>query len=372
MAGAGAAGPGQSWSPVAGGAGGSLSVSRTGGNSRNASASARGRVAGKLSLLSPGWARGNDRSAAGSTAAKVSVLSPVSALPVPAAGASLSGPGAVGSASAWTVPSAGADGESVMPQGGTPLACCGTPLAGCGLSALGPASWGNVEPAPDASAAETVLDPPPHGAGPPGSAEPVPGSPVPAAGVSVAAGNGPAPALGCQVPAAPGLVAGRAAKGNEAWAVPRKPPESVPGWLSGGVASRLGRGVPGGLAAASAGGLAAASAGLLAVAGPDPAPGWLAPSAPGTGRVARPYPIAAVPAVPPVAKRPGRPTSPGLLSAGGGTGGCSAALRGPPGHTSSASASQAGGSGRTCSRLGSDSAPPRGGAGACAHGSSLS
>src|SRR5215475_10546755 len=284
MAGAGAAGPGQSWSPVAGGAGGWLSVLRTGGNSRNAlsSASARGRVAGKLSLLSPGWARGNDRSAAGSTAAKVSVLSPVSALPVPAAGASLSGPGAVGSASAWTVPSAGADGESVMPQGGTPL-------AGCGLSALGPPSWGNVEPAPDASAAETVLDPPPQGAGPPGSAEPVPGSPVPAAGVSVAAGNGPAPALGCQVPAAPGLVAGRAAKGNEAWAVPRKPPESVPGWLgregvgglSRGIASRLGRGVPGGLAAASAGGLAAASAGLLAVAGPDPAPGWLAPSAAG-------------------------------------------------------------------------------------------
>src|SRR5262249_26411279 len=196
MAGAGTTGPGQSWSPVAGGAGGWLSVSRTGGNSRNASSSARGRVAGKLSLLSPGWARGNDRSAAGSTAAKVSVLSPVSALPVPAAGAALSGPGAVGSASAWTVPPACGGRGAGRPQGGAARARRRTPLAGCGLSALGPASWGNVEPAPDASAAETVLAPPPHGAGPPGSAEPVPGSPVPAAGVSVAAGNGPAPALG--------------------------------------------------------------------------------------------------------------------------------------------------------------------------------
>ena len=63
---------------------------------------------------------------------------------------------------------------------------------------------------------------------------------------------------------------------------------------------------------------------------------------------------------------------PRFRSAGDETGGCSAVPWGPPGQTSSASASQDGNAGRVCSGLGSDPVPPRGGTGAWAHGSSLS
>ena len=204
----------------------------------------------------------------------------------------------------------------------------------------------------------------------------------------------------------------------------------MPGWVglggrSGGVLSRRGRGAAGSLAAESAGSLAAerlvlagvgrrdvlagASVGVLAGASVglvfgdnlEPAPRRPGPSAAGggpafgfhlwpvrssagrarfgesgrggnrpaagTGRLAGLAPSAGAPAALPRAARP-----PGFRSAGGGTGGCSAAPRGPPGHTSSARESQDGRTGRACSRLGSDPVPPRGGAGAWAHGSSPS
>jgi len=87
----------------------------------------------------------------------------------------------------------------------------------------------------------------------------------------------------------------------------------------------------------------------------------------GIGRPGGLAPIAGAPAVLPL--RAGLPT---FRSAGDETGGCRAAPRRPPGQTSSATASQDGSAGRVCSGRGSDPVPPWGGAGAWAHGSSLS
>src|SRR6516162_4456159 len=79
--------------------------------------------------------------------------------------------------------------------------------------------------------------------------------------------------------------------------------------------------------------------------------------------------MAPITGAPAVLRLVGPPTFP---SADDETGGCRDAPRGPPGQTSSAGASQDASAGRVCSGLGSDPVPPRGGAGAWAHGSSLS
>ena len=90
-------------------------------------------------------------------------------------------------------------------------------------------------------------------------------------------------------------------------------------------------------------------------------------SAAGTGRLGGLAPLAGAPAVLPRAAR-----LPRVRPAGDDTGGYKAASRGPPGQTSSASASQGGCAGRACSGLGSDPALPWGCPGAWVHGNSLS
>jgi hypothetical protein len=114
--------------------------------------SARGRTAGKLSVLSPGFAPGNDlRPAPESTAGKFSVLSAGSPIPVRGLRGALGGRLAAGPAPAGAVPLASTGGtarkESVISQGGTPV--FGRALSVSGLAAEGNAGLavGNAEPA---------------------------------------------------------------------------------------------------------------------------------------------------------------------------------------------------------------------------------
>src|SRR5215467_9005742 len=102
---------------------------RTNGNKRNASSSARGRRDGKLSVLSPGLVRGEDRwSAPEPTAGKLSVLS---AGPAPSVPAPLGSPG-------W--PAAAGPLAELAPPGWLPVAGAPPhePASLGGLAAAGP------------------------------------------------------------------------------------------------------------------------------------------------------------------------------------------------------------------------------------------